>query len=85
MTVRVVVTIRVVMTVRAVMTGGADQVGDLSLITMDPFQRDAESPRWWMPMGISSDDLVTLHSLADLVPYLRAVPKKHIAKMQVIT
>ncbi len=58
-------------------------MGDLRLISIEAYQRDAESPRWWMPSGIDPEDIVNLGALNELVPYLRAIPKKHVMKMQV--
>eukprot|EP00884_Botryococcus_braunii_P021589 jgi/Botrbrau1/8113/Bobra.0308s0008.1 len=37
-------------------------------------QRDIRSLSWWFPSGINTQDMISLGSLEDVLPFLRAVP-----------
>eukprot|EP00884_Botryococcus_braunii_P015595 jgi/Botrbrau1/2719/Bobra.0203s0061.1 len=45
------------------------------------FKRKHGSIAWWFPMGISPQDMVTLSSLNDVIPFLKSIPQTLVNKM----
>jgi hypothetical protein len=50
---------------------------------LEPYQRFAESPKWWMPVNLPSFLIVSVDTLEDVVTYLRSIPPSRVLQLRV--
>ncbi len=54
---------------------------DHKMMGLDAFRRGAESPKWWFPW-IDKRHLISIQTLDDIIPVLRAKPREEIQALQ---